>query len=160
MQRPIMEIDATSDGTPSHTQAYFALRSSLRGISLRVPEGFASFGPAVPQNDCAATDAEQPAPFAMLDFGRLPAPLFTGITHRDRESCTRVVAWLDMALTRATDALVMPLFSAGSCAAEAFSYADALSHLYRMLCVARHEAEQRGMTILIDAPGDRFLLSP
>lgn len=155
-QRPIIEFDTNPDGVACGANAVSALRQELRGISLRLPREF-SFAEAV-ASDPTANDAALPV--VMLDAGRLPAPKITGITHHDRAAAAILSGWLDLALARGAEMLVLPAAKVNAAGPGAVSYADALSQLYRLLCAARHAAEERGVMILIDAPGERFLLSP
>lgn len=160
MLGPIIEVEMIADATVSDRPPQSARLEGAAGISLRISsEALQNAGEELTAAVERAAAAHN-LPVAMIDVSRADPPRFSGITHRDREMMRRVSDWLQLAIVRNAESLILPVFSPRADISGAAPYSEALAGTYRLLCAARHEAEQCGVCVMIDAPADRFLLSP
>lgn len=160
MHRPIIQVDLDTPAPPAAVEAIRALARRSPALAVRISNETVETDIARLRNRCAAHIRQLAAPIEILDWSTVAPPQFTGFVHRDQAALARVRAWLDAARTVGATCVVVPSFSPDPSQKDGSPYAAALADTYRFLIGVRHEAEERGMAVWIDAPQSQFLLSP
>lgn len=160
MRRPIIHIDRGATADDAAATAIYALRAKSPALSVGLPSDATTSDIAGFQSRCSEVARSLAAPVEVLDCGQCAPPRFTGFAHHDRDALAHAVAWLTAARAIGANVIVAPTFAPRDAAQPDFSYAQAIADTYRLLSNLRHEAEERGIQVWIDAPRPRFLLSP